>query len=137
MKLSEKHGLNPAICCCYFCGRPKNKIVLTGAQGDRWAKKNGYPNGEMPMFIMLAGDIEPCDKCKERGIAIAEVESDENRKLTFRRWLVKEEIIRKLLEHSPMISRVLKSRVMVIPKALSQTIGLPANLQERNSVNAE
>ena len=39
MKLSDKHGLNPAICCCYFCGEPKNQIILTGAKGDRWAKE--------------------------------------------------------------------------------------------------
>mgnify|MGYP007061822895 CR=1 FL=1 len=124
MKLSEKHGLNPAICCCYFCGEPKNQIILTGAKGDRWAKENGFPSGEMPMHIMLAGDLEPCDKCKERGIAIAEVESNENRNLTLRRWLVKEEMVRRFLEHSPMLPEVLKQRVLVIPKVLSQKLGL-------------
>ena len=39
--LSEKHGLNPSIVACPYCGKGKNEIALTGLAGEEWAKKNG------------------------------------------------------------------------------------------------
>ena len=65
IRLSKKHGLNPTIPRCFFCGESKNEIVLMGAlKGDAEAPKN---------IIM---DYEPCDKCKEKfkkGVLIIEV----------------------------------------------------------------
>ena len=36
----DKNGLNPTIPLCYYCGKEKNQIVLTGAEGSKWARKN-------------------------------------------------------------------------------------------------
>lgn len=52
--LSPKHGLNPTIPICFFCGCEKNEVALLGKlKGDAEAPKN----------VIL--DYEPCEKCKQ------------------------------------------------------------------------
>lgn len=64
--LSPKHGVNPVIPICFFCGGKKNEIALLGKlKGDVEAPKNAIL------------DYEPCDKCKEmmsQGVTLIEVE---------------------------------------------------------------
>lgn len=65
IKLSQKHGVNPTIPVCFFCGEQKNEIALLGKlKGDVEAPKN------------CVLDYEPCDKCKEHmnmGVTLIEV----------------------------------------------------------------
>lgn len=60
--ISPKHGLNPTIPVCFFCGGEKNEVALLGKlEGDAEAPRNA-------IF-----DYEPCDKCKElmaKGITV-------------------------------------------------------------------
>lgn len=70
IKLSPKHGVNPTIPVCFFCGEEKNEIALLGRIGD--GRK--HEDFEAPRHMVL--DYEPCDKCKEqwsKGVAIIEV----------------------------------------------------------------
>lgn len=70
IRLSEKHGVNPTIPICAFCGKEKNEIALMGHIGD--GRKG--EDFEAPRNIIL--DYEPCDECKEQwaqGVAIIEV----------------------------------------------------------------
>ena len=53
--VSPRHGLNPGIPRCFFCGEPKNELVLFGRL------KN---DAEAPKSFII--DYEPCDACKER-----------------------------------------------------------------------
>ena len=54
--VSEKHGLNPTIPICFWCGQDKNEVVLLGK----------LPNdAEAPHRMWLPGDYEPCEKCAE------------------------------------------------------------------------
>lgn len=54
IKISPKHGLNPSITKCFWCGSDKNELVLMGKlPGDEKA----------PMHCIM--DYDPCDKCKE------------------------------------------------------------------------
>ena len=61
--LSPKHGVNPSMSMCFWCGKEKNEIALLGKlKGDK----------EAPPKIVV--DYEPCDVCKElfsQGIQIA------------------------------------------------------------------
>lgn len=124
MRISKKHGLNPTIPLCPYCGESKNEIILTGYEGEKWAKRNGHSDGQMPMHVRVEGDITPCDECKKKGIAVAEVESDDDRTLTGRLWVIREEAIREILKDSPMLPSVLRERLVVIPVAIAQSIGL-------------
>lgn len=70
IKLSPKHGLNPCIPVCFFCGEEKKEIALFGHIGDK-RKGEDY---EAPMKAVL--DFEPCEKCREqfsRGVLLIEV----------------------------------------------------------------
>ena len=67
--LSPKHGLNPTIPVCAWCGEPKNEIALMGR--IKTDVKGEDP--QAPMHCVL--DYEPCDKCKEQwsqGVAVLE-----------------------------------------------------------------
>lgn len=55
IKLSPKHGVNPSICRCYWCGETTNTLVLAGRMKD---------DAKAPMYAIW--DKEPCDKCRER-----------------------------------------------------------------------
>lgn len=70
IKLSPKHGLNPCIPTCFFCGQDKNEIALMGHIGD--GRKG--EDFEAPMKAIL--DFEPCEECKKKfakGVLIIEV----------------------------------------------------------------
>lgn len=65
--ISPKHGLNPTIPVCAWCGEPKNEIALLG-------KIKGTNDAQAPMHCIL--DYEPCDDCAyawSKGVAIFEV----------------------------------------------------------------
>ncbi len=52
IKMSPKHGLNPCIPVCFFCGKQKNEIALMGKlKGDAQA----------PMSAVI--NYDPCDEC--------------------------------------------------------------------------
>lgn len=57
IRISEKHGANPTIPICFFCGEDKNEVALLGKlSGDK----------EAPMRMWINGDYEPCDECKKK-----------------------------------------------------------------------
>lgn len=65
IRVSQKHGINPTIPICFFCGKEKNEVVLLGKLPD---------DAEAPMHTLL--NYEPCDDCKklmEQGVTIIEV----------------------------------------------------------------
>lgn len=64
IKLSPKHGVNPCIPVCFFCGKEKNEIALLGKLPD---------DAKAPMKAIL--DYEPCEECTklmEQGVTIIE-----------------------------------------------------------------
>ena len=70
IKLSPKHGVNPCIPVCFFCGQDKNEIALLGQIGDR---RKGE-DIEAPMKAVL--DYVPCEECQKKfaeGVLLIEV----------------------------------------------------------------
>ena len=62
--LSEKHGVNPSIEVCFFCGEEKGIALMGKLKGDV----------EAPRQCVL--NYEPCDHCKElmsQGLTLVEV----------------------------------------------------------------
>ena len=69
MTISKKHGLNPSMDICFFCGEPKGIALFGKMKGD----------AEAPQVVLL--NYEPCDKCKEamdKGTTILEVVTVDN-----------------------------------------------------------
>lgn len=59
IKMSKKHGVNPTIPVCFFCGEEKNELALLGH-----IRTKNDSDAEAPPHMLL--DYEPCDKCKEQ-----------------------------------------------------------------------
>lgn len=61
--LSKKHGVNPSINMCFWCGNDKELILFGLLPQDK----------EAPMHVCI--DYQPCDRCKEqwdKGITLIE-----------------------------------------------------------------
>lgn len=74
IKLSPKHGVNPTIPVCFWCGREKNEVALLG-----YLKGKGGEDIEAPMHMVI--DFEPCDDCRrnmEQGFTLMEATSKPN-----------------------------------------------------------
>ena len=126
MRIGKK-GLNPTMPLCHYCGKPKNMIMLKGLEGEKWAKKNGRPDGEMPMTVYVEDDIEPCDECKKKGIALVEavLNAQKRTKYTGNGWLVTEECIERLVgKDSDLYKRAMETRVILIDADTAEQIGL-------------
>ena len=70
IKVSPKHGLNPTIPICFWCGKERGEVALLGRlPGDAEAPKN----------VVL--DYEPCECCRAgmaRGFTLMEATSQPN-----------------------------------------------------------
>jgi hypothetical protein len=65
IRLSPKHGVNPMIPMCFYCGKEKNEVLMLG----RLPK-----DAEAPRCAVV--DYVPCDECKAKhdtGVLIIEV----------------------------------------------------------------
>ena len=74
--LSPKHGVNPSLDTCFWCGEPKG-IALFGRIHE---KKGDRSDVEAPKNVVM--NLEPCDKCKEKfskGFLLIEVTVDGSR----------------------------------------------------------
>ena len=72
IEISPKHGLNPTIPVCFWCGKEKNEIALLGRIREK-TKRNSDIEAPRRMVI----DYEPCDECMkmwESGVAVLEVQ---------------------------------------------------------------
>ena len=70
IKISQKHGLNPTIPVCFWCGKQKNEIALMGRMKD---------DIEAPKNMVL--DYVPCEECQSymaMGVAILEASDHPN-----------------------------------------------------------
>ena len=70
IKISPKHGLNPTIPVCFWCGKQKNEIALMGhMENDIEAPKN------------MVLDYVPCEECQSHmamGVAVLEASDHPN-----------------------------------------------------------
>ena len=70
IRLSEKHGLNPSLEVCFWCGKDRGVAICGRLKGD----------AEAPRRIVCS--LEPCPECKkafEEGVHIVEVTADGDR----------------------------------------------------------
>ena len=68
--LSKKHGLNPSLDICFWCGEPKGLALCGRMKGDAEAPRN------------MVTSLEPCDKCKDKfklGVHLIEIIDDGSR----------------------------------------------------------
>ena len=129
LRISEKHGINPMIPQCFFCGQDKNEIVLLGRlPGDAEAPKHGVI------------DHEPCDSCKEymkQGIMVISVSDDatnddDNPFRTGKLAVVKDKAIKELLDEEAY-AEVNKKRCMFVNDSMWKQFFTPEEEEEGES----
>lgn len=81
IEISPKHGLNPTIPVCFWCGKDKNEIALLGRIREKTTNRFGAnvtkrdSDIEAPRKTIL--DYEPCDECMKmwyNGVVVLEVQ---------------------------------------------------------------
>lgn len=121
IRLSDKHGVNPTIAICFYCGEEKNEIALLGKlKGDQKA----------PMRACI--DLNPCQECighMKRGVILVEAEPHPDNQTIPRRlggWVVVNESAVKILPIDPdELESVLQRRFAFISEDLWTMVGLP------------
>lgn len=122
IRLSAKHGVNPSLSVCYFCGLDKNEVVLPGRlPGDAEAPRKAVWNKE------------PCDQCKEymaQGIIFVGVNGPEVEKQPFANrtgkfCVIKEDAVKRLLKPGEMLSDILSRRAAFVPEDAWTALRLP------------
>lgn len=111
--LSPKHGINPCIPRCYFCGESKNELLLLGRlPGDAEAPRNA------------CFDKNPCDKCAgymKDGVILMSVREETFNEEPYRTggfWVVKETFFAEGSDPR-------KRRVAWVTNEVARQIGLP------------
>ncbi len=120
IRLSDKHGVNPAIPKCFICGESKNEILLFGKlKGD----------AEAPHGMVL--DKVPCDKCEEymeMGIILISTRDGEEGDNPYRTggWAVlKEEAVVRMINDPEVLEGIVKKRMAFVPDEVWDAIGIP------------
>ena len=130
IRLSEKHGLNPSITTCFYCGKDAG-IILPGLAGEKMAKQMGHSDGQMPMHCGVI-DMTPCSECEDfmkKGVILIGVkdgeEGSDNPYRTGEFFVVKDRFIEDLLENNDKLKdTVLKQRFVFMPQAVMEMCGL-------------
>ena len=120
IRLSKKHGLNPAVPVCFYCGQDKNQVLLPGRlPGDREAPRHAVWN------------MEPCETCQgymQQGIILISVKEEyggDSNPFRTGGWLVlKEEAIRQMVD-AGLAEQVCESRWAFVPDNVWGILDLP------------
>lgn len=88
IELSPKHGVNPTIPVCFWCGKDKGEIALLGRVREKDHNGRAVKGSDLEAPMKMVLDYEPCDCCKEQfsqGVQLIEcvsMVSDERPPLT-------------------------------------------------------
>lgn len=133
IKISPKHGLNPSIVKCFWCGEECGIALCGKLKGDKQA----------PHFVIQ--NYEPCDKCVEhfkKGILLAgctdkpvleempPICSDENGNMHYpdgSHIVLTEQGVERILNDQVMIDEAKKNKVVFMPSEIVHQIVEDAN----------
>lgn len=124
IKISPKHGINPTIPICFFCGEEKNEIALLG--------RINRNDDKAPMTCLL--NYEPCEKCQklmDKGITIIEAKGEPNFEnqpeiasnvYPTGTWhVVSEDFIKKNITPPELVDNILKHRKTFVEPGVIRT----------------
>jgi hypothetical protein len=118
IRVSRKHGVNPSVERCFYCGEATGVVLFGQLAGDR----------EAPRDVVL--DRVPCAACKAwmaQGVICISVRDGESGENPYRTggWVVLTADAVQRIFHGEVVVHVLKSRVCFIPDEAWDAIGLP------------
>ena len=118
IRLSEKHGVNPSMGICFYCGEDDGTIALPGRlRGDAEAPRRAV------------WSMEPCRKCKDwmkQGVMVIEATGDADAPCrTGRLWVLKDDAIKRIFNPG-MAEQSIRRRCAFIDPDAAKLIGLGA-----------
>lgn len=118
IKLSPKHGVNPSVMNCFFCGEAKAVALLGRLKGD----------AEAPRQAVF--DVDPCDKCTgymAQGVILISVRNGESGPDPYRTggWCVVKDAALDFIKARELRADILSKRVAFIPDEVWDLVGLP------------
>ena len=121
VRLSKKHGLNPMIESCFWCGEDKSLVLFGRLPQDQEAPRSGALN------------LDPCEKCKEHmeaGVILISVDEkkteDPNNPHRTGGWVViRDEWVRRAVRPQELQNQILARRVAFLPDDVWDRLGLP------------
>lgn len=133
IRLDKKHGVNPSLEICYFCGDAKG-VVLFGklhtTLRSSFEKQGQSRDGEAPRSVVM--NQEPCSKCIEymkQGVMLISVDEskteDENHPYrTGCLAVLKERAISEIFDEETA-KTLLEKRAAFVPDQMWDALGLP------------
>lgn len=127
IRLSPKHGVNPSMGQCFYCGEADGSIILPGKM-----------KGDMEAPRQACWSKEPCPQCKEwmaKGIIFISVkdgETGDNPYRTGRFAVVKEEAVRRFITSPDALEDVCKRRVCFMEDTSWDIVGLDGAIPEEH-----
>lgn len=122
IRLHPKHGVNPTIPVCYWCGKEKNEVALLGATYK----------GEAPRNLVL--DMEPCEDCAAKwaqGIVLFEAAPGSDGPEFTGRWaVIKKEAVPRLFKPQEVVDQVLAKRKALVEPEVYQKLFVPKEAEE-------
>lgn len=93
IKVSEKHGLNPSMQTCFYCGEVTGIALMGKLKNDEEAPK------------YFCNSVEPCDACKEKyKDYVLVVEKPNNEEAPTGRWFaIKKEAVDENFRKYPIV----------------------------------
>ena len=118
--LSPKHGVNPSMGVCYYCGKDDGTIMLPGRmKGDREAPRRAV------------WSKEPCKECEGymvQGVILISVQPGPPSSNPYRTggWVVvREDAVRRMITATELLAQVLKCRWAFVDDETWDKVGLP------------
>lgn len=121
IRLSQKHGVNPSLEQCFFCGKDKGLILFGRLPEDK----------EAPRKVCM--NHEPCDECAghmKKGIILVSVadsaaDDDPNPYRTGCMAVVTENAIRRMVNPPELVEEICRTRFLFIHDAAWKYLRLP------------
>jgi len=109
LKVSQKHGVNPSLDHCFYCGRSTGIALLGKLPGDKEAPRN------------ICSNKEPCEECKAHmklGVMLVQVGDggEKDPQPTGRLVVVKDEVIGRMITPPSLAAQIIQKRLCFIPK---------------------
>lgn len=147
IQLHPKHGLNPTMTNCYFCGEP-SEILLVGIAVNQFKKAGVHvsKDGRMPHEIGYI-NTNPCQKCEgymKQGIMFISIRDGEEKEIeqanqekripnphrTGKICVITEAGLHQMRLSIPLEEQILHARFVFIPDTTWGILGLPTGKEE-------
>ncbi len=121
--LSPKHGVNPMLVQCFFCGGDAGIALVGRLPNDAEAPRKGVI------------DDQPCQSCEDlmkQGIMLISVDEGKTTDMrnpyrTGNMCVLRDEALERLINSRELFEQIVKKRVAFVPDAAWALLGLPTS----------